>query len=220
MLDNTTTDDYGFWKNDGLKIFISYKSDYKVEVESLAEELKVIGASCFVAHDSIAPMSTWKNEILKALGSTDALVCYITPDFHKSPWTNQEIGYALGRGIPIYLYSVDDNSNPEGFLMDTQSIKKGLSALKSIIRNEFIFDLKRKSLVLASFTNKIHASFNDAKNNFYELSYFKYNDSEIEKIAEAFLRKSGRYNQLDVLLIDKIKPEHKDSPRAASLKTR
>ena len=124
------------WEPSKLRFFISHRDIKKSGAKELGVELKKYGLSCFVAHDSIQAMSTWKHEIMKALQTMDAFVCYITEDFYASEWTNQEVGYALARGVPIYLYSVD-KTDPKGFKSDTQAIKTGFKQLLNCIKKDF-----------------------------------------------------------------------------------
>lgn len=89
------------WGNEGYKIFLSHKNEVKKEAASLKEELKIYGISCFVAHEDIHPTKEWQNEIENALFSMDSLIALLTDKFHDSIWTDQEVGFAFGRSIPI-----------------------------------------------------------------------------------------------------------------------
>ena len=83
------------WDGDKLRLFISHRDGHKVAVKKFSDDLARYGISGFVAHEDIAEQSPWRNEILRALHSMDAFLCYITDDFFESSWTNQEIGFAL-----------------------------------------------------------------------------------------------------------------------------
>lgn len=50
----------------------------------------------------------------------DALVAILTPGFRESVWTNQEIGFALGRGVKII--SLRMGEDPPGFISAEQAI--------------------------------------------------------------------------------------------------
>ncbi len=56
--------------------------------------------SGFVAYETIDPGELWQREIEAALRSMHAMAALITPDFHDSKWTDQEVGWALGSGVP------------------------------------------------------------------------------------------------------------------------
>lgn len=200
------------WIADKLRFFISHRDAHKVNAKKLGLELNGYGISCFVAHDSIQAMSTWKHEIMKALQTMDACVCFITEDFYKSEWTNQEVGYALARGVPIYLYSVD-GTDPKGFKLDTQAIKTGFSDLISCIKKDFQGSTKLKEIFIKNFVDAKDGSWDHAKNKFFELVGLDFNDKEIKAIAEAFDAKAKHNNQLTAVLYDKIKTEHSNHSR-------
>ena len=200
------------WAPDRLRFFITHRDAHKIEAKKLAEELSQYGVSSFVAHDSIQAMSTWKNEIMKALQTMDACLCFITKDFYESEWTNQEVGFALARNVPIYLYSVD-RTDPKGFKLDTQAIKTGVPELIKCIMRDFAQDAKFKAMFVDSFVGAVDGSFDRAKNRFYDLVGLKFNDNEIERIVAAFSAPAKYSNQLAAVLFDPIKEEHKTHPK-------
>jgi hypothetical protein len=91
------------WGNKGYRLFFSHKSEVKKETAELKKDLKLFGVSCFVAHEDIHPTREWQNEIENALFSMDALAALMTEEFHNSNWTDQEVGVAFGRGVPIIV---------------------------------------------------------------------------------------------------------------------
>jgi nucleoside 2-deoxyribosyltransferase len=200
------------WSPDRLRFFVSHRDAHKAEAKKLAEQLGEYGVSSFVAHDSIQAMSTWKNEIMKALQTMDACLCFITNDFYESEWTNQEVGFALARNVPIYLYSVD-RTDPRGFKLDTQAIKTGVPELIKCITRDFASDHKFKAMFIDNFVDAVNGNWENAKKRFYDLVDFKFNDSEIERIVAAFSAPAKYSNQLTAILYDQIKPEHKTHPK-------
>ncbi|MEP1145471.1 MAG: toll/interleukin-1 receptor domain-containing protein [Henriciella sp.] len=114
------------WKPDTIKMFISHRDTSKVKAHDLAEQLENYGISSFVAHDSIEPDEDWQNEIEKALQTMDVLLAFITDDLFDSPWTNQEIGYALARDVPIISIKLE-RTDPVGFIRNRQAIKGSFS---------------------------------------------------------------------------------------------
>lgn len=113
------------WKEGLFRLFLSHVSAHKIPVAKLKTELELRGISAFVAHEDIAPSLVWQNEIELALRSMQALAALLTPDFHSSLWTDQEIGFALGKGIlvvPICL-----GQNPYGFVGKVQGLSGSLA---------------------------------------------------------------------------------------------
>jgi len=126
---------------------------YKVAVSKLKDELDLRGVAGFVAHENIEPSLEWMDEIELGLRSMHALAALITPDFHASHWTDQEIGWALGRGIlvlPVRL-GVD----PYGFAGKYQGISGSLeqppalasSLVGALLANPQTHGEMRRSLV-------------------------------------------------------------------------
>lgn len=106
------------------RVFISHLAERRVEVHELATMLEAFGFACFVAHDAIEPSRAWQREIERALQSCDVLVAYVTPGFSESRWTDQEVGWALGRGVIAIPVAVE-GENPYGFIGSYQAIKRG-----------------------------------------------------------------------------------------------
>lgn len=95
-------------------VFLSHTDLHKVEAEELKTQLEIYGIRSFVAPADIDPTQEWILEIENALSSMNGLIALLTSDFHKSLWTDQEIGHAMGRGIqPI---SVMLGAEPYGFI--------------------------------------------------------------------------------------------------------
>lgn len=115
------------WRPGTVKLFISHLDTSKSEANELADALEPYGISSFVAHDTIQPMTQWMSEILKGLAAMDVMLAFVTKNFHKSPWVNQEVGYALGRGIPVLPLKLQQE-DPPGFIGDRQALKGSLDA--------------------------------------------------------------------------------------------
>ena len=99
---------------------MSYKAQVKRETAELKTALEVYGVSAFVAHEDIHPTREWQDEIENALASMDGFVALMTPDFHESDWTDQEVGYAVARGVPIIALRL--GRDPYGFLGKFQGL--------------------------------------------------------------------------------------------------
>jgi hypothetical protein len=119
----TDPDSADLWPVGTMRIFISHLASRKAEVHQLADVLRAIGFSCFVAHDQIRPSRSWQLEIERALRSCDLLVAYVSPKFAESHWTDQEVGWALGRDLVIVPISVEGET-PKGFLGMYQAVPR------------------------------------------------------------------------------------------------
>jgi nucleoside 2-deoxyribosyltransferase len=99
------------------------------------------GIWCFVAHNDIEPAAEWQNEIQAALSTCDALVALLHSNFHASNWTDQEIGFAMGRGVPVF--SVRFGQDPYGFIGKFQAFN-GDGKSPAVLAQE-LFDAYRNN---------------------------------------------------------------------------
>ncbi len=103
-----------FWHKGMLRLFISHLAMHRVEAAQLQSALLRYGISCFVAHNDIEPTEEWLAQIETALSTCDALLAMLHPNFHASNWTDQEVGFAMGRGVPSL--AIQYGQTPYGFI--------------------------------------------------------------------------------------------------------
>lgn len=105
---------------DPILLFASHLSTQKVLVGQVGEELATWGVRLFVAHDSIEPDLEWQSEIERALSRCHAGVAFLMPEFGKSAWCDQEVGWLQGRGVPCLPLKFQ-GQDPYGFLGKKQA---------------------------------------------------------------------------------------------------
>ncbi len=110
-----------FWSPEQPRIFLSHLASEKIAVKNIKIELVKYGFACFIAHEDIEPTKDWQKEIEIALTTMDALVAFLTPGFNESKWTDQEIGVAIGRKVPIVPLKV--GIDPYGFIGKYQALQ-------------------------------------------------------------------------------------------------
>lgn len=110
----------GIWTPERIRVFASHVSTHRHQVGELAYELNRFAFSCFVAHDAIEPSRAWQEVIELALGTCDVFLAYVTPNFHESDWTDQEVGWALGRDVVVVPLKV--GADPYGFFGTYQAL--------------------------------------------------------------------------------------------------
>jgi hypothetical protein len=174
--------------NKHFKVFLSHKNEYKSDTDKVKNILKPFGISGFVAHKDIEPTKEWQEEIENALFSMDCLVALITENFHKSAWTNQEIGVAIGKEKPII--SVNLGTNPKGFSGIFQSLPAtwetvGMEIVKFFVKNENLFNTYIFDEYIKSLNN---CSSYDTGNFLAEIlpSITKLSDEQITKLIDAY----------------------------------
>jgi len=110
------------WRPGHIRLFISHRDTHRRAAKALAQALEGYGITAFVAHDTIEPMTTWQNEILKGLETMEIMLAFVTDDFHESTWTNQEVGFALGKNIPVVSLKLQ-RRDPSGFIGNVQAMR-------------------------------------------------------------------------------------------------
>jgi hypothetical protein len=108
------------WGDGVVRVFISHIADHKVFATGLKASLERYGIASFVAHEDIEPMKEWELEIERALFSMDILVALLTEGFSESKWTDQEVGVAVGREVPIVPVRL--GRDPYGFMARYQAV--------------------------------------------------------------------------------------------------
>jgi len=139
------------WGESGFRLFLSHKSEFKKETAALKEALAHFGISGFVAHADIKPTKEWQDEIENALTSMEGFVALLTGDFHDSDWTDQEVGFAVSRGVPIIAVRL--GKDPYGFIGKFQGLScdwehTAFEILKLLIKcpsmlESFVFSIER-----------------------------------------------------------------------------
>jgi hypothetical protein len=113
-----------------LRLFISHISKEKLKATRLKDCLAPFGVAGFVAHEDIHPTLEWQSEIERALHTMDAFVAMHTPGFSQSFWTQQEIGFAVGKGVKII--SLRMGEDPTGFISKQQALPRGTKTAEEI----------------------------------------------------------------------------------------
>jgi nucleoside 2-deoxyribosyltransferase len=130
-----------FWRKRMFRLFVSHLSSAKVFAAELQEALLRYGISAFVAHNDIEPTLEWQSQIESALATCDSLVALLHPAFHASNWTDQEIGFAMGRGLPVFAVRL--GQDPYGFIGRFQAFAGHGKAANLLARE--LFDAYRKN---------------------------------------------------------------------------
>lgn len=171
------------WGDEGFRLFFSHKAEVKKQAAELKRRLQLFGVSSFVAHEDIRPTKEWQDEIENALSSMDALVALMTEKFHDSVWTDQEVGFAFGRGVPIV--SVKLGKDPYGFIGKFQA----LSCSWDTAAKEIVKILIKHDRMLNAYVNAVQAcqSFDDG-NMLAEILPLidKLSEEQIDRLISAY----------------------------------
>lgn len=172
------------WKPDYnyIRLFISHRDEDKSMVADLAKGLETYGISCFVAHDDIRAARFWPTEIELALKTMEIMLPLVTENFHKSSWTNQEIGYAQGRGIQIIPLKLGD-ADPQGFIANIQAIKTKTSNPADVAKEIFDVLFAKDDFKKRGESALVHAFVNPGTPREAEVRFKEMND-RIENLSE------------------------------------
>lgn len=155
------------WGAGAIRVFISHVAKDKTLATEIKEGLADFEIASFVAHEDIEPTAEWQTEIERALFSMGMLVALLTEGFRESKWTDQEVGVAIGRRVPIV--SVSLGVDPYGFIGKYQAIR-GVSRYRDQILDKILGILFKKDGVreeaVDAFIKKVANAESFARANF------------------------------------------------------
>jgi hypothetical protein len=131
-LNSTALDDHPWADDAGFRIFLTHLAQFKFFATELKSSLSRYGVDAFVAHEDINPGKEWQEMMLVALRSCNSLVAILHHGFHASDWCDQEVGLAIGRGIPAVPLRID--LDPYGFLGAVQAVPASNAGAKDAAR--------------------------------------------------------------------------------------
>ena len=187
-----------FWEAGFSRIFVSHLARFRGFAGEIQQEMLLHGMSSFVAHNDIEPTTEWQDEIELALASCDAMLVLLHPGFHKSHWTDQEIGYAMGRGIMIATVRL--GTDPYGFIGRFQALD-GQGKTPEELARELFRILRRHRMtrravahgVVECFCQSI--SYKAAKRNMRLLEGLAHWDASLSNRARAAVKENDQLRE-------------------------
>jgi len=147
------------WTPGYLRLFLSHKAHYKKQASQFKEAMDYYGVS-----EDIEPTKEWQSEIERALFSMDALVALMTKDFADSRWTDQEIGVAIGRQVPVIPIRL--GTDPYGFIGKYQAVSGIGKGTKNLAKA--VYDvLWTKAPLRARLTESLVSRFETSENYYH-----------------------------------------------------
>jgi TIR domain len=192
-------DTISVWRTGHIRLFISHRDEYKRQASELGLALKGYGISSFVAHDTIEPMEKWQHIIRKSLQSMEIMLVFITNGFFESFWTNQEVGVALGRGIPIIPVKMQ-KCDPCGFINDTQALigdldnpTASVDGIYKVLVEKLGQEERIRKATVQAFVDS--SNFNEVTKRFNRLQAIRFvSEADIQQIIEAFSTNENLHN--------------------------
>lgn len=136
------------------RLFASHLDTQQRLVKEVADILAdTFSISLFVAHADIAIDDEWHAAIESNLQAADAGVAFLHPGFNASGWCDQEVGWMLGRGIPVFTLKFASQV-PYGPFGKKQALAVEPTATASILADHIVTWMRTKP----SLTTRLNAS--------------------------------------------------------------
>lgn len=187
-----------FWQAQEPRVFISHVSSFKKEATGFKTSMGLFGISGFVAHEDIEPTKKWQDEIELALSTMDALLALLTPGFNESKWTDQEVGVAVGRRVPVIPIRV--GLDPYGLIGKYQAVQGAERKIPDIC-DEILSILLQKPGVGAKITDALmrqltaSGSWAEAKKNMDYLERCQHLKPEMIKVIEKAMEENPQVRE-------------------------
>ena len=120
-----------------LQLFASHLTTQREFVHQVANSLRRWDVQLFVAHDDITPDESWHDTIEESLKTVNGGVVFMYPNFNSSQWCDQEVGWLLGRGVPVRTL-IFNNQAPYGPLGKRQGVKVHDSSTAEAVADSLI----------------------------------------------------------------------------------
>ncbi len=88
--------------------FISYSSRDKATADAACAALEASGVRCWIAPRDITPGIEWGEAIIDGINQSRLLVLIFSANANESPQIRREIERAVGKGIPIIPFRIQD----------------------------------------------------------------------------------------------------------------
>jgi hypothetical protein len=88
--------------------FISYSSRDKATADATCAALEASGVRCWIAPRDITPGIEWGEAIIDGINQSRVLILIFSANANESPQIRREIERAVGKGIPIIPFRIQD----------------------------------------------------------------------------------------------------------------
>ena len=214
---STSEPDPSCWDKGLFRLFISHVDKHREFAHDVRNELLTYGISSFVAHDDIEPTKEWQQVIESALSTCHCMLALLHPEFHRSKWTDQELGHGMGRNlliVPIQL-----GADPYGLMGKFQAIRGTTMPCRTLAKSIFC-TLNKHPKTRCTLAESVayffgsSSSYAEANERMLLLNELDYWDDKITRIARSFLRSNdqlrGAYEVKNLLKsrIERVREEY------------
>jgi hypothetical protein len=130
----------------------------------------------------------------------EVMLVYLTDDFSDSIWTMQELGYALGKGVPYVCIKLG-RRDPPGFISHTQALRGSIDklldstpTLAKLLAKALGRQDRTQSALVESFVTS--PNWGETTVRFDRMSDVveRLSDAELQSIVEGFRRNDQLHN--------------------------
>lgn len=115
--------------------FVTYVTEDKAKAGKVKQILEANNVTAFLFHDDLEVSTQWRTEILRHLDTSSGLIAIVTENFAKSFWTNQEVGMAIAKGLPIIPLMFSGSTALRGFIEMYQGVPVSESNLEEAVKS-------------------------------------------------------------------------------------
>jgi hypothetical protein len=130
------------------ELFLSHSNKDALLAKNVKCELEKCGWTAFLSSEDIEPSQDWQRTIEENLKECLALIVIATYNINESPWVNQEIGFALGQGKPVFSLIFEGSDNLPAFLKSLQGIDAARDQLGQAVKKVVDSLTHREDVVL------------------------------------------------------------------------
>lgn len=95
------------------RVFVSHAVSDEAVILPVVDRLRALyGLEAFVCADSIADGADWAGAIAAALEASDCFLLLLSAAVRRSHFCSFEVGYAVGKGVPLRIISLDGTLPP------------------------------------------------------------------------------------------------------------
>ncbi|MFI0982889.1 TIR domain-containing protein [Streptomyces sp. NPDC021093] len=95
-----------------MRVFISYSHSNKSYADRVIRQLKSARFDVLVDRDALQAGQDWRNELLRLIRSSEAILVILTESARISEEVTSEWAYALGVGVPVFPLRFESTARP------------------------------------------------------------------------------------------------------------
>jgi hypothetical protein len=136
------------------RIFVSYSHDNQSEAEAVRRYLNESLNQKVMSDHSLAPGMPFTDEIKRYIAYSHLFIPVVTTESSTRPWVHQEVGYAMGLGIPVLPLAI--GQIPEGMThsIHAVTVAKDLNNLRTKLTADVIQHVVDRADEISSATSQ------------------------------------------------------------------